>query len=222
MKENSIAENNDVIRDGKKQKKAVIIAIVITVSVIILLAVAVRLLEHFNGNGNDGKETVGTVPPSDLEDTKEEDFDIMEYDEYLRLDRNIYYEDKGTGVTVSIGDDDVARQGKGFEVVYGVLKAINRGDASEYDSYMGAAELKKGSFTQQQIYDIRVGKYSVDTVNAANGGSYTEYVFEIRYKIHENNGSFRKDIGSDASRKHYYVINDSSGELLVMDIIYTK
>lgn len=221
MKSKNASENNDGIRSDKKQKKAVIIAIVITVSVLILLALAVGILEHF-GNGNDDKETVGTVPPSELDDTKEENFDIMEYDKYLRLDRNIYYEDKGTGVTVSVDEDNAAGQGKGFEVVYGVLTAINRGDANGYNSYMGADALKKESFTQQQIYDIKVGKYSVYTVSGENGVPYTEYVFEIRYKIQENNGSFRKDIGSDASRKHYYVINDSSGELLVMDIIYTK
>ena len=56
------------------------------------------------------------------------------------------------------------------------------------------------------------------TVNE-NGMVYTEYVMMVEYKIHENNGSFRKDVESDASKPQYFVINSSTGELLVMDIV---
>jgi hypothetical protein len=53
-----------------------------------------------------------------------------------------------------------------------------------------------------------------------NNLEYIEYVYKVKYKIHENNGTYRNDILSDASRDQYFVINDSSGEMLVMDIIF--
>ena len=45
---------------------------------------------------------------------------------------------------------------------------------------------------------------------------------KVEYKIHENNGTYRRDIESDASRAQYYVINDSLGDLLLMDIVFTQ
>ena len=55
-----------------------------------------------------------------------------------------------------------------------------------------------------------------------DGIIYTEYVLIVEYKIHENNGSFRKDIESDASRPQYFVINNSTGEFKVMNIEYVR
>ena len=62
-----------------------------------------------------------------------------------------------------------------------------------------------------------ITKYSESTKQSETG-SYSEYVYVVEYKIHENNGTYRKDIESDANRPQYFVINDSTGELLIMDI----
>ena len=84
---------------------------------------------------------------------------------------------------------------------------------------MGSKSLKKSAFTQQQIYDIEISQYSKQSLSDKKNGEYTEYVFEVKYKIHENNGTYRNTIQSDVSRPVYFVINDSSGDMLVMDMI---
>jgi hypothetical protein len=143
----------------------------------------------------------------------------MEYEEYLKLDRTVYYNNKKTGIRVSVAPDEYYMYGEEFELLCQVLESVVAGDSDAYNSFMGDKSLKKTSFTQQQIYDIEISPYSTQILTTKEGISYTECVFEVRYKIHENNGSFRRDIESDACRPQYFVINDSTGTLLLMDII---
>jgi hypothetical protein len=196
------------------QKKKIIIALIVTGALLLVCALIVGGLRLFENSKLDDR-TVGTVDPLKLEDTKEEGFDIMEYDEYLGYDRNIYLRENG--VELSISESDSGNYGDGFEVMYGVIRAINEGDSRAYNALMGDEGLRKSSFTQQQIYGILITKESETAVK--DGGYYTEYVYKVEYKIHENNGSFRRDIESDASRPQYFIINDSTGELLLMDVI---
>ena len=62
---------------------------------------------------------------------------------------------------------------------------------------------------------------SIEQINS-EGKTYTEYVIMIEYKIHENNGTFRRDVESDVARPQYFVINNSTGEYKVMEIAYVK
>ncbi len=199
------------------QKKKIIIALIVTGALLLVCALIVGGLRLFENSKLDDR-TVGTVDPLKLEDTKEEGFDIMEYDEYLGYDRNIYLRENG--VELSISESDSGNYGDGFEVMYGVIRAINEGDSRAYNALMGDEELYKSSFTQQQIYGILIQTHSKKTMVGKNNLEYVEYVYKVKYKIHENNGTYRNDILSDTSREQYFVINDSTGEMLVMDIIF--
>lgn len=198
------------------KKKTLLIIIAVSVAAFVLCGVVVALLENASGVGNGEVET---VDPWLLEDTKPEDFDIMEYEEYLLLDRTVYRNDNRSGIKVSVSADEYGMYGEAFELVCLVIDSLIEGDANAYNSYMGDSELKKEGFTQQQIYDIEISPYSTKTYTSKNNSEYIEYVFEVRYKIHENNGSYRNTVDSDRTRPVYFVINDSTGELLVMDII---
>lgn len=193
--------------------KAMIIAFFVLSLLLIVVCASVPGLLSEEGTGKE-REALPPVDPSKLYDTKEEDFDILEYDEYLKYDRNIYFYDKMTGVRESIDGNSSSGHGAGYKLLYDLLNAVIAGDLEAYNDMVCDELQYENVFTQQQLYDIVVTKQS-----QSEKGGYTEYVFLVEYKIHENNGTFRNTVESDASRPQYFVINNSTGELLVMDII---
>ena len=199
------------------KKKLLLVIVIASVAALALCGIIVSLLENSTGKVTGGE--VETVDPWLLDETKPEGFDIMEYDEYLELDRTVYRNDKKSGIKVSVSPDEYDIYGEQFELVCLVLDSVIAGDAETYNSFMGSKSLKKSAFTQQQIYDIEISPYSNQIITDKDGAAYTEYVFEVRYKIHENNGTYRNTVDSDMTRPVYFVINDSRGSVLVMDII---
>ncbi len=200
------------------KKKLLTIIIIAAVGAFVLIGAIVALLESLDGTRNSGGE-VDTVDPWLLEETKPEDFDIMEYEEYLMLDRNIYHDDKQTGIRVSVSEEEYSMYGEGFELLCRVIESVIAGDAGAYNGYMGDDSLKKEWFSQQQIYAIEISPYSTQNLTDKNGRAYTEYVLTVRYKIHENNGTYRNTVDSDEVRPQYFVVNNSGGEYRVMDIL---
>ena len=200
--------------DPKKKVKIIIASMIGALILCILLAWLIDVITNKKG------EYIAPPPvdPLKLHETKDEDFDIMEYEEYLNLNRNVYRNDRDTGVSESIDEDNCTLYGQPFEVMYRVIRAINEGDHVVYNYYVGESSLKKQPFTQQQIYDIVIVPYSYERVTEESF-SYDQYIFKVTYKIHENNGTFRNNIVSDVSRPEYYYINNKTGEFKVMKII---
>ncbi len=198
---------------GKSRKKLIIISACV-IAALILCAVMISILEAVGGEGSDEHETLPPVDILKLHETYGDDFDIMEYEEYLGYDRSIYLDDPRYGLKQSVLPEHVSTHGRAFEVVYNVMIAINEGDCDTYNSLMGSKGLKKGEFTQQQIYDIVIMPYS-----SSESGAVEEHIFKVTYKIHENNGTYRNTIESDASRPQYFYVDNSTGEFKVMKII---
>ena len=203
-------------------KKSFLIKIVLAAIVLVLVLIAAIATGENLGKNTGGSENEEiTVDPSKLAETKEEGFDIMEYDEYLNLNRSVIYYEKDTGASYSIDDTNYWGFGADIKLVYELIEALIAGDSDAYNSLVHEDAGHFESFTQQQIYDIYITRNEIS--NIENGDvTYTEYVVMVEYKIHENNGSFRKDIESDASRPQYLVIDNSSGKLLVTDIVSVK
>lgn len=199
-----------------RKKNKIIIISVFAVSLVLLLICSLipGLLKNDNGGKPDREEY--TVDPSKLADTKEEDFDILEYEEYLKYDRTIQY-CYTAGVQVSVNDKTLSNYDASFRLIYELIGTLIAGDSDAYNELVHEDVGHFDSFTQQQVYDVVITKYSESTKQSETG-SYSEYVYVVEYKIHENNGTYRKDIESDANRPQYFVINDSTGELLIMDI----
>lgn len=199
-----------------RKKNKIIIISVFAASLVLLLICSLipGLLKNDNGGKPDREEY--TVDPSKLADTKEEDFDILEYEEYLKYDRTIQY-CYTAGVQVSVNDKTLSNYDASFRLIYELIGTLIAGDSDAYNELVHEDVGHFDSFTQQQVYDVVITKYSESTKQSETG-SYSEYVYVVEYKIHENNGTYRKDIESDANRPQYFVINDSTGELLIMDI----
>ena len=205
---------------AEKHKRTKLIIISCFVGSLVLLFVCLSVPGLLDGSPSVERETLPPVDPEKLCETKEEGFDIMEYEEYLKYDRIVYLYDPRTGVTEGVDDAIAERNGEGFKLLYRLLGAVIAGDYESYNEMVHESVGHYESFTQQQLYDITVSKESEGTKEGKNG-AYNEFVLKVEYKIHENNGTFNNTLEPDASRPQYFVINNSTGEYLVMDIIDT-
>lgn len=209
------SENENSQKRGLGFKKKVIIIIAALLAAIAFCVISVGLLQP-NDNDGGGRKVYPPIDEALLSDTKPEGFDIMEYDEYTqRHNISVFY--KKDSIKQSITDDVVNNYGEAFAVVYNVIVAIRNGDATTYNFYMGKKEFEKDSFTQQQIYDILITFQPGYTDDEEV--TYDKAVFKVEYKIHENNGTYRNNIESDASRPIYFIVDNSSGEMRVTDMI---
>ncbi len=209
-----IKANEERAEELNKKKRARIIIIAVFALALVLLLVCTLLPSLINKG--EKKTELPKVDPSKLWETKEEGFDIMEYEGYLKQNRTVMYSPyAGMTVEVSVDSESVREYGKDAEFVYNILMAVIAGDYETYNSMVSEEIEHYGFFTQQQLYDMSFQKLS-----QTDKGGYTEYAFRVSYKIHENNGSFRDDIEPDAGRDQYYIINDKSGELKLANISY--
>ena len=71
----------------------------------------------------------------------------------------------------------------------------------------------------QRLYDIKFTLVN-ETEKSDERGKYTQYEYEVEYKIQLNDGTFRTDIGHDESKKQYYILSDSvAGKVLIDQIL---
>lgn len=145
------------------------------------------------------------------------DMDIMTEKEYLDLDRFIYYT-KGAE-TIALTDDEL--EGLTDDVLF-FIKYFDLAISGNYnaynklftDNYYKSNEAYY-SFTQQMIYDMHIEKLGENTVDGQN-----QYYFNVSYKIHKNNGTFRNDIGSDGSKTLYFTLVDTENGIMIDAINY--
>ena len=139
--------------------------------------------------------------------------DIYEDGAWLDLDRLCYFEDPSTGITVSI---DAEMDGVPYglkEPVAALVEFINAaidGDTEKINGMFSKKYFESGgeakvSFTPQKLYDIKFTYVSDDVLNE-NGAVHDTWTFWMEYKIKDNNGTFRNDMGSNASRREYVVL----------------
>lgn len=195
--------------------------IIISIALVAVLILGVLISEIVSNSSKKSEKEEITVDPSKLAETKEDGFDIMEYDVYLNLNRTIMFYEKDSGVSYSVDSNSCKGLGEDVELVCKLIDAIIAGDDYTYNNLVYDESKHIENFTQQQVYDILVSRESVEQVNS-EGKLYTEYIVMIEYKIHENNGTFRRDIESDVSRPQYFVINNSTGAYKIMEIAYVK
>ena len=146
------------------------------------------------------------------------DLNIFKVDEYMELDRAIYYCDSTTGVTISLDDDTRNMYDPALSVLCTMIDRIIAGNADRYNDlfssnyYAVEGHERRTEFTMQQLYDIKLTKMAVSQQTDKNGKSYTQYEYIVEYKIRQNDGTFRDDVDSDASRKQYFVLSNAASE----------
>ncbi len=196
-------------------------------AMVVFVVVALLIIPILDGAiGTHEREEVTTVRHNTvIYYDPDYDYDIMQDQEYLELDRYIYYSDARTNETIILLDHEIKDYGEGMVTLKTMIDAIIAGDHETYNALFSenyfAVEGREpeAPFTMQQVYDIIITRVNVKDVADEKLGRYTQYEYTVEYKIHKNNGTFRTDLGHDDSRKQYFVLSNSTGKEVLIDQI---
>ncbi len=206
-----MSKSEEKINANAKKRLLIIIAAIVVV-IIVLFAVSL-IIDKVKSSKNDEFIIDYNFYPADYEEN------IFEDEEYINLTSGnfIKYQDLNTNITVGITRENANQQSEQIAFIVEMLYDIIEGKHEEYNACFSDVYYKnnspKSQFTMQKVYDVTVSYISQESVSD-DSGNYTKYLYSIEYKILENNGTFRKDIGS-GSKKQYATLTDRQGNLLI-------
>lgn len=209
----------DKIITIKKQKKAIIVTFICLIGFVIIYSIIAMI---------DWSSIFFNVPEDSDEyiyfyDEKlSQDLDSDEI--YMGYDRTINLLIEASGISETITDEDRTSYNEAINLLYDMIEYMIIGNAEGYNScfsdiYYSNTE-PKSRFTKQKIYNITIIEVSQSEKKDEDGNSYTEYYYKLDYMIRHNNGSLRKDVGSDGIKTQHVILSDRSGEVLI-DTVYT-
>lgn len=210
----------------RKIKRRILIVFAGMVVFAVVGLVALGWLDAWEQQGHD-KEKETVRPTTIIYFEPDYDYNILEDEEYLGLDRYIYYTDKRTNETIILEDKDIDRgsYGAGVKVLKRMVDAIVAGDHEAYNALFSSNYFKtegnepEDPFTMQQIYAIKFTRVNEREMSDEEFGRYTQYEFIVEYKIHKNNGTLHIGVDHDATLKRYFVLSDSTSNQVLIDQI---
>lgn len=129
--------------------------------------------------------------------------DIFQDESYMAKERRIFFSYDGNGEYIDAASaGDYTPAGTLF---YNYFECIINGEYQEYKSFFSVEFLKTAKlpekFTMQKIYDI--------SITLENSYMYENGIVErysVRYRIMDNNGSFRSDLENGIVIPVYYTV----------------
>lgn len=198
-------------------RKKLLISLCVLAAAVLLLLVLVPLILH-GGRGDD------TTP--DFADPALS-ADIYADADYMALDRSVtLVREDGYTHTERLADDAYSSQPAEVQLLLRLLMAMRAGDAESYNACFSPEYLRQAgaqaSFTMQKVYAPVITQYAA--IHPAVPDGYTAIgVWGLSYKIKDNNGSLRRDIGSDAAREQYlYLVTDGRGNVSIYAVRTVK
>ena len=216
-----MVDNTSKVQKNTAKKKIIIILIIVSAVLLVMYALTLILPMLFEKLSS--KEEEGSVKFNFYEPDYDED--IFTDEEYIALikDGFLSYDDGANSIS-QISSDDIDQFGDHVELISNLVYSIQNGDSELYNSFFSDEYLsqngKKENFTMQKIYDVTITYYGVEEVSDKTG-NYTRYIYKLKYRIYENNGTFRQDIDEDA-KTQYIVITERTGKLLIDSISTSK
>ena len=212
----------------KKKKKKLIIAIVIVSILSAISYVITYAPEVLDDLSSLLVKKQDKIPPSRMYSDEIVSYlfppsnyglDVTTDEWYMQLDRAVHY--KNGNVSEMVLEEDMNDYNGAVRFFVEYFATIVAGDVDTYNSYFTDAYYEIYEpyliFAPQMIYDIEVEQLTEKT----NSNGTTEWTFNVSYKIHKNDGTFRNDIPSDASKLLYYrLIADKNGEVKIDYITY--
>jgi hypothetical protein len=214
----SLAEKRDASKDKKKIKKGILIILAVFAALLLIWG-ALWVVDWFLHR-----------PPEERELNPmlffEPDYDknIYEDEAYMVLNRNIYFDYMGFErvITEENADDYPDKGAEAAKMFVDYFNCIIDGDYENYSSFFTEECLDDKNFelpekfTMQGLYDIHVEmSHSPRIVD----GKRLE-VYEVRYRIFENNGTFRDDIYPDETRTLVFGVEVFDGEAKISAIAH--
>ena len=207
---------------AKQNKRRVVIVCAAVLVGIALLFGAVTLIEHLSNRPP-------KIPEYDFQFYPTYRGDIMKYAPYLALDRQVYYceDPSGNGLRTAVNEENMTDYNTKVLFLYLYFQTIIAGNSEAYNSYFNDTYYQTSqpleAFSPQMLYEMEIIYQGSEA--QADGDTLVSY--RISYRIHRNDGSFRRDIDSDASRPQTVTLRvsadgDISIERLVTHYIVVK
>ncbi len=194
-------------KNNLKRKKNMKAAVIIFFSVLVIFLILnfVDFDQIFKSSGKSGRGFVFLEPDYSV--------DILKDEEYLAKNRNIRYTDGA--VSILIDDGDYLRYSGVLDMLSRYIDSIINGDAAAYAAFYSIDFRKKTElpreFTMQRLYEINIEKLSEEGGEDTDG-EYKIHLYRMSYMIMKNDGTFRRDMGSDALKPQDLTIFEQEGE----------
>ena len=203
-------------RASAAMKKKILLSLAILLGALVVVFGVVKLLELLP------KKDAG-VPDGTYSFYAPYAGDIMEYPAYLELNRAIKYcaDPQGYGLTQEVNES--TRGDLDPEVIFlcDWIKTIIDGDAVVYNDCFSEAYWEENprnySFHQQMLYNITLTYQSTEPVSAEE----KRVTYRLEYMIFQNDGSYRRDIGSDMSRPQSVTVSSRTDGTIAIESIVT-
>lgn len=190
--------------------------------ILVLLGIVSALWSALSGDLPEGAKD-GPVPtytghlPADQFMHPHPDEAVTSDAAYMELDRRIHI--RRGAETVPLEDAEEARmQGEAIAFFARYFETVMAGDAEAYNSLFTDTYYKRTLpfpyFSPQKIYNIVLQEADVEE---EQGNSYVYYV---SYSIYDNDGTFRRDVASDAARVLIFTLVSEGGSLKIDSIGY--
>ncbi len=200
-------------RSNRKKLKIAVLTVGIALVVLILLAVFLPMLLSALQTSNEESDAL----PDNAFYEPDYEKNIFEDEAYQKLDSSVLYMDFGTGETLT--EQNYRTVGVASSFFYTYFQAIINGDAQTYRSLLTDTYIEEKDpperFTMQMLYDISVNQIQRSAKTEYQGREVTAYYFSVSYRIFHNDGTFRRDIGSNQSITQYYELYAIDGAFLL-------
>ena len=207
-------------KESKELRKKMLKAGIILVAVLAAIFCLVLLMDFIN-------QPTAEIPEDFYRFEAPYQGNIMENAAYLGKDRLVYYRDNPSenGLREAITEENKGNFDAGVLFLCSWLDTIIAGDAQGYNAcfseqYWKENEaddvLPKTAFNPQMLYDINLTYYSVAS---ENGEKLTTY--KVEYRILQNDGTFRRDIGSGVSREQRVTVRVRNDGTAIIEKLVT-
>ena len=209
-------ERYETMRLQSEKMKKKLLCIIVGVLAVIALLIAVIFFVDWIQLQKDRPE----IPDLDITFYPPYEGDIMENEEYLGLNRNVMYCDNpsGYGLTMSVTDENREEFDANVLFLCDYVQTIIDGDCDAYNSFFNETYFKendpKEDFSQQMVYNIKLRYYTQESKDLIT--------YRLEYMIRRNDGTFRRDIGSDASRPQYLTLRVSEDGQISIERLNTE
>ena len=206
-----------VKKSTDKRKKRALIFAASAIALAVVCGVSLYIIERMSEKNSDAPTSMYSDKiNSYIFYTPNYDLDVTSVEEYMEMDRIIYYKDGAEEYAVSENADSIGDTALFFEKYFETAIA---GKWEEYNEMFTEKYYETNEpriqFAPQMIYDMHVEKLweKIDS-------SDERYAFNVSYRIYRNDGTFRNDIESGASKTLYFELAYEDGELKIDRITY--
>lgn len=144
------------------------------------------------------------------------DGDIRIYDGYLDLNRQFIYCDRNYGTEEAMLPEEIEANPE-WRALQRYFDCLIDGDPDGLRALLTEEALKRitvPDFAQQMIYELRVTR-----IGETQEGGALRVTYRLAYSIFRNNGTYRRDVGSDSPRPEYLTLTqEENGEFRISDI----